>query len=330
VPPQGPEGGRARRLLGRFYVTGIFWYRFHRWGVTTLPAWAVGPVIVLFTSFFFVVLRRIRRAIARNLEVVLGPCGWWERQRRIYRTMWNFAWCLSERYERLSGRRKPAVSLVGEEIWRERLASPEGFVIVTAHIGNWETALLHPEAGQERPIHVVREEEVDPEAQTFIRGLIQGEAGEQVQVHFVRADDVRLAGELLVALRRGEVVAAQGDRPRSGGRALATRVFGHELDLPLGPAVLARVTGVEIVPVFCFRLGRLHTSVVVREPIRVASTDDRQRDLAMAMQRIAAEIQWAIRRQPHQWFCFRDLWEGAPGSAGEDREHGVETAALLS
>ncbi len=106
-PPHAPPLGRTHRLLGRFHVTGIFWYRSHRWGVTVLPAWVVGPFIVLFTAFFFLALRQIRRAIARNLEAVLGPCRWPRRQVRIYRTMWNFAWCLSERYEQLSTDRPP-------------------------------------------------------------------------------------------------------------------------------------------------------------------------------------------------------------------------------
>jgi lauroyl/myristoyl acyltransferase len=26
------------------------------------------------------------------------------------------------------------------------------------------------------------------------------------------------------------------------------------------------------------------------------------------MRRVAAEIEWAIRRAPHQWFCFKRLW----------------------
>lgn len=299
-----------RRLLGRFYVTGIFWYRLHRWGVKILPQWAVRLFINLFTAFFFVALRRIRKAIAHNLEPVLGPCGWWQRQRRIHRTMWNLAWCLSERYERLSGRRQPVLSIVGGELWHRKLASPEGFVIVTAHIGSWETALLDPTVGLERVIHVVREEEVDPRARSFIRGLIQEQTGDHVRVHFVRADDARLAGELLVGLRRGEVVAVQGDRPRSGGRTLTASLFDRPLELPVGPAALARAAGVELLPLFCFRRGRLDTEVVVREPIRVARSADRDHDLAEALQRVASEIEWAIRRQPFQWFCFRDLWGG--------------------
>jgi len=59
-------------------------------------------VSVVFALLFFVCLRNIRAAIASNLEAVLGPCGWWERQRRIWRTLWTFSWTLTERYESLA------------------------------------------------------------------------------------------------------------------------------------------------------------------------------------------------------------------------------------
>ncbi len=321
-----------KRLLGRFYVTGSFWYRFHLWGVSVLPNWGVRVFITLFTTFFFVALRRIRKAIAKNLEVVLGPCGWWERQKRIYRTMWNLAWCLSERYERLSGRRETCLTITGEEIWRRKLASPEGFVIATAHIGAWETALFNPAAGKERMIHVVREEEMDEEGQDLMRRLVQNAAGEHVKMHFVRADDARLAGELLIALRKGGVVAVQGDRPRSGGRSVTAKLFDRELEIPMGPAALARAAGVEIVPLFCFRRGRMDVEVVVREPIRPSRSGDRAGDLEVVVQRLATEIEWAIRRSPFQWFCFRDLWSGArrPPSARRRARAAVVTIALLS
>src|SRR4051794_40891067 len=138
VPPHAPRAGWARRLLGPFYVTGVFWFRFHRLGVRILPEWGLRLITVLFTSFFFIVLRNIRAAIAENLEPVLGPCGWLERQRRIFRTIWTFAWCLSERYERLSTERRFDVQGDGREHWEALKASGEGFILVTAHIGAWE------------------------------------------------------------------------------------------------------------------------------------------------------------------------------------------------
>jgi lauroyl/myristoyl acyltransferase len=41
----------------------------------------------------------------------------------------------------------------------------------------------------------------------------------------------------------------------------------------------------------------------------MAQSADRGRDLAEALARFAVELESAIRRHPHQWFCFRSLWQ---------------------
>ncbi|HKI03589.1 MAG TPA: hypothetical protein VKK31_16545, partial [Thermoanaerobaculia bacterium] len=168
TPPHAPEAGWTRRLLGPFHVTGVFWFRLLRLGVVILPNRGLGMVLAIFTAFFWLVLRRIRAAIADNLEAVLGPCGWRERQRRIHRTFHAFAWCLAERYERLSTDHVFSVELEGLEGWRELAGSQQGFVMVTAHLGNWEVGSMLPASQDRRRIHVVREPETDPRAQRFI------------------------------------------------------------------------------------------------------------------------------------------------------------------
>ncbi len=61
-----------------------------------LPAW-----VALCSTIFSIVLWNIRNAIAANLEAVLGPCGFWARQLRIYRTIEAFSWCYGARYEQM-------------------------------------------------------------------------------------------------------------------------------------------------------------------------------------------------------------------------------------
>jgi lauroyl/myristoyl acyltransferase len=308
TPPQAPEGGWSRRLLGPFHITGVFWFRLHRFGVTILPAPALGVVIAFFAAFFWVTLRKIRAAVASNLEAVLGPCGWWQRQRRIHRTFLTFAWCLSERYERLSTDRTFTVEAEGGEGWRELMGSGRGFILVTAHIGAWEVGSMLPASREGRRIHVVREAETDPRAQQFIEGLIRSCGGELYTTHF--AADAKLGMDLLDALRCNEIVALQGDRPRAGGRTVEVRLFGRPYSLPLGTAALARAAGVPIVPVFVFREGRLRYRCVIRPAIPVVESADRQRDLREALERFAADLEAAIQQEPHQWFCFRQLWTG--------------------
>lgn len=308
LPPHAPEVGWMRRFLGPFYVTGVFWFRLHRFGAWLIPSWMIGVLMPLFVPFFWAFLFKIRRAIAANLEAVLGPCGVVERQARIFRTIWSFSWCLTERYERLATRRRFRVEAEGLDVWRQVTGSGRGFVMVTAHIGAWEAGSMLPATEERLPIHVVREAETDPKAQEFIRGLIGRCAGDCYTTHFAEGEDPRLGMVLLEALRHGEVVALQGDRPRTGGRTREVELFGRPFPLPLGTAALARAAGVPLVPVFVFREGRRRYRCTIHAPIEVASTRDREADLTAALERFAAELEAAIRHQPHQWFCFRRVW----------------------
>lgn len=307
APPQAPETGWTRRLLGDFHVTGLFWYRIHRWGIAILPEWAYPPVIALFSAFFFVALRRIRRAIAANLEAPLGPCGFLERQRRIFRTMHAFAWCLSERYERLVTGRPFAVEVEAMDHWRGVADSGRGFVMVTAHLGLYEVGSMVPAMKETRRVHLVREPEADPRAQAFMRETVQRAESAHYTMHFQDGDP--MLGVLLAeALDRGEVVAIQGDRPRAGGRTVATTLFGRPFDVPPGPVALARSARVPLLPVFAIRVGRRRFRLVFGAPIRVPRSRDREADFAAASAAMVRAIEEAIRRAPHQWFVFRALW----------------------
>ncbi len=308
--PHAPKVGWAKRLLGRFHVTGVFWYRFHAWGMRNLPKWAVGIVVTIFTTFFFFLIFNIRRAVASNLEAVLGPCSWLERQWRIYRTFWSFAWCLSERYETLAGKGGFEIN-IDLARWRDLCSPGTGFIMITAHLGNFEVGSMQPAFEEAREVHVVREREADPEAQAFVEEILARAGGSHYITHF-EGDDELQGIALLNALRSGGIVGVQGDRPRSGGRIASARMFQRPFPLPDGPASLARVAEVPLVPIFVIRVGRRHYRIEIREPIRVARSGRRDRDVAEAMQRVAGEIEWAIRQAPFQWFCFREVWpEGA-------------------
>jgi len=308
TPPHAPEGGWARRLLGPFHVTGIFWYRFPHFGMRyVLGPWLFPPAVVLFTTGFFCFLVRIRRAIAANLEPVLGPCGRLERLRRAYRTLWEFAWCYGERYQHIDFPERFAVEVETDPGSQEVLDTGQGVVFVTAHVGTWEMASHLVSTGLKRHVHVVREQELNPAAQEFMKGLLEGIGDPLTSFHFA-SDDPRLGMILMDALRRGEAVALQGDRPRAGGKSLAATLFGRPISLPLGPATLARSARAWIIPTFAFRTGRQHYRVVVRTPFKVAHTDNRTSDVEEATRRIAREVEWAIIQKPHQWFCFRKLW----------------------
>ena len=307
VKPHAPDVGRLARVLGPFKITGIFWYRFHHWGVRVAPAWAYAPLIHAMTAFFWVALRKIGAAIASNLTPVLGEATWFEKKRRIHRTLLSFAWCLTERYERLAVGRDVAFQMEGRDEWERLVASPEGFILITAHIGNWEIGSVAASEQQVPHIHVVREEELEPSAQEFIQGLLDERLGPNYSTHFA-SHNLGLGLVLFEALRRGEITALQGDRPRAEGAAVEVSLFGRPFPLPTGPFALARMAGVPLLPTFILRKGRRSYRVCFRQAIRVARSSNKKHDMEKTARELAGHLEWAIRQEPHQWFCFKNLW----------------------
>jgi KDO2-lipid IV(A) lauroyltransferase len=316
-----PEVGALARLLGRFHVTGLFWYQFHHFGARVCPQALKGPLIWIFTVIFFLLLHRIRAAVAANLTVVLGSCGFLERQRRVFRTLHAFAWCLTERYERLAIEVPFHTTVERAELWRETTGDGRGAILVTAHVGNWEVGSMIPADEERRRVHLVREEELDPKAQEFIRNLIRARIGDLYETHFA-VNDPRLGILLAEALGRGEIVALQADRPRAGGRAVVVELFGRPFELPIGPMALARAAGVPLLPVFVLRVARRRYRICLRPPIVVAHTDDRRGDLRQAARKLARSIEWAIGEEPYQWFCFRSVWDPSRNGAGSAVKRG--------
>ena len=315
--PHAPPRTLGRRLLGPFHVTGVFWYKLHYW-LTAFPDWCIAIAVHLSTAFFWLCLWRIRGAVASNLEAVLGPCGWWQRQRRIWRTFHEFAWCMTERYEQFRPRKRMRFDFVGDQTFALMQSSPRGFVFFTAHFGNWEMGPLVDELPRGRKFHVVREPEMSSGAQRFIGRLFERHPQRDLFVVHYAGADLALGASLLLALRQGDVVAMPGDRPRAGMSTIESRMFGRPIDLPPGPAALARAANAPMVPVFVFRQGRRHYRIELWEPIEVGSSDDKQRDINAAVSAMGAACERAIRQRPHHWFCWARLWPRREVADGRD------------
>lgn len=242
------------------------------------------------------------RAVVRaTLTRMTGASG--SRLDALTRELFHeFAMCFSDL---VSTNRQPAArlaGLVGSVSGTDRVVGLRGGVIsLTAHVGNWELAgrlLAHRAA---RATHVVVAEEEGRALERWVRRNGDG-------VHFVTRSRPTVSLGLVAALRRGEVVALQGDRALGTRGDALVPFFGEPAPFPLGPFLLAGAVGVPIVPAFCI-LGEDHRyRVIVPEPLRVRP--GRERD---ALADWVCHLEGVVSERPTHWFNFFDIWSPFSG-----------------
>jgi len=246
-----------------------------------------------------------RAVVRRTLAAITGASG--SRLDDLAACVFrDFAMCFSDL---VSTNRLPAARLaryVGSVSGAEHLGGLAGGVVsVTAHVGNWELAGRLLATRVARRTHVVVTAEEAPELERWVR---RDGAG----MRFVRRDRPGIGLELFAALRRGEVVALQGDRAIGTRGDVDVPFFGRPAPFPLGPFLLAAAAGVPVVPAFCLLRPDRRYEVRLAPPIAVGRGDEERGARAWI-----ALLEDVVRAHPTQWFNFFDVWgpAAAPGAS---------------
>lgn len=237
-----------------------------------------------------------RAVVRRNLERITGAGGpaLDALTRALFR---DFAVCFADL---VSTNRRPGralLSRIARVTGAEYMRGLDGGVIsLTAHLGNWELAGRLLACRARRATHVVVAPDEAPGLDRWLRRNGDG-------VRFVTRASATAAVNLLAALRRGEVVALQGDRALGGRSDVDVPFFGRAAPFPLGPFLLGRASGAPILPAFCVLDADRRYMVTLCEPFTVPPGGEEG-----ALIRWVGLLEQAVRERPTQWFNFYDVW----------------------
>ncbi len=287
----------------RFAIESVFWRRVIDWSVAYIPAVFHAALIWFTAVVFFFFAGRARRALMRNLRLVL-PNSWlvanWMRVVRVFA---NFGWSLADTatYRILKPRFKYELERMR---YLEQLASGRNAIVLTAHMGSYDLAAALFAQKFHRSIRMVRAPEPDPSSAEHIQLALEQSTAGAVKVGY-SSDGTSLAFDLLSALRAGEIISMQGDRVVGEVGQGAVTFFGRNVRLPNGPFVLSQISETPIYPLFIVRTGHRKYKIVAREPILCARNgESRDEIIAAAMQRWAEVLQEITRTYWPQWFAF--------------------------
>jgi KDO2-lipid IV(A) lauroyltransferase len=306
---------RNVRSLNRYiYLLGFLL------GSMLIPRPLQRVVSVAVGDLFYLLMKRTRWAVKRNLEVIgRGQFNPQQISRLARRTFRNYGQYLLDYMviNRITSSNKGTVigGEVGAEHMAQALREGKGAICITPHLGNWEMGglLLAFRGGT---LNVLSLDEPDVRTKAF-RGRFRHSKG--IRELYIRggAEDPFSTIELVKALRNNEIVAMLGDREHSPN-TIEVDFFGRKTRFPMGAGILAMMTGAPVLPVFVVMEEDRKYRGIIEKPIYFDGSRRGERELVIqeGMERIARIFEDYIGRYPDQWYNFYFYWGVTERGAG--------------
>jgi len=213
---------------------------------------------------------------------------------------------LIDRYAVASGYKDIDVEIADREAFLAFLdRQSKGFILLTAHVGNWQVAMTALRK-MGRTVHLMMRREDN----AAVRESLQIDS-ERQQVKVIFTDD-SLGGviEAMKAVNRGEIVSIMGDRTY-GYSAVGVSFMGGDVRFPHGAFSLAAAAQCPVVVLLSARTDLNHYVVDVSHVIAAPSETRGKSSEALkaAVQEFAHVLEGYAAAYPYQWFVFRDIWK---------------------
>lgn len=187
----------------------------------------------------------------------------------------------------------------------EAIDKGKGLVLLTAHMGNWQSALAHL-GNLPVPVNALMQYDqeavakhyfdLNPDKRPF--QIIDAEGGFGGMV------------DSLAALNRGEIVTIMGDRYIKGSSTVVS-FLGSKIRLPDSAYMLAASAGAPVAIVFAAQTksGRYHLKVWDVFYPEYKSRDERGQMLVDCAARFSSAMEKYLKIYPYQWYNFYNFWK---------------------
>ncbi len=287
---------RSLENLGHWFFYVVLKIFGHMGGIVLL-----GPVICSYVLFSRKIHRRVGPYLRRRFPNE-NQCQYWF---RALRNLFSFGHVLVDRGW-LGVRKKVRLEgeFTGYDTLRDLIKEGKGLVLLTAHVGNWQSALAHL---GELPVTVHALMQYDQQAAAKHYFDLSGERPFEI----INVDE-KFGGmvDALTALGRGEVVTIMGDRYIKGTSSMVP-FLGDEVKVPNGAYMLAASAGSPVAVVLAAKTGRSSYQLKVWDVFTPSfkSRDERAAMLDECASKYMRAIEEYLKIYPYQWYNFYNFWK---------------------
>lgn len=219
-----------------------------------------------------------------------------------YRNHCLFGQVVIDRFAMYAGRRFDIV-IEGYNYFQRLAARPEGFIQLSAHVGNYELAGYSLKADKKRLNALF----FAGEKQSVMEGRQHMFAGNNVRMIPIRGDMSHLF-VISQALSDGETVSMPADRIFGSDKAVTVNLLGSPLRIPEGPFRVAAMRGLDVVAVNVMKTSPRSYKIFVA-PLQYDKQASRREQVAQIASLYASELQRVITLYPEQWYNYFDFWK---------------------
>ncbi len=271
------------------------------------------PVVILypiiyFVIFFYVFFDRKHFLISVRYFKVHFKQSTFKAYFSAYFNYVCFAKVVLDKFAMLSGNVKQfKFKIFGQEHFEKLLNSDEGFVIASAHTGNFELLAfaLHQEKKKINALVFDGESKVYQEKRY--------KAFEMMQIHPISIkEDMSHLFEIKECLANGNILTILCDRIFGSEKRIELDFLNKKADFPQGPFRLILQLNANVISIFTMKKS-FREYYVYCEPVRKSPSNssniNRQEQTEIIAKSFVGNLEYVLKKFNKQWFNYYDFWK---------------------
>ncbi|MBR4689109.1 MAG: lipid A biosynthesis (KDO)2-(lauroyl)-lipid IVA acyltransferase [Bacteroidales bacterium] len=282
---------------------GAFGQKYLFWILSHVRVTCIYPVLYVVIPFYMFFGRKAYKAVYCYFRRRFGK-NWWQAFWSTYRSHLCFGRVVLDKFAVLAGNTKQFnITIDNFEEFNRAMDKPEGIIVVSAHIGNFELAGI-----------------CMPQDKKNMNGLVYGGETREMQRHRAESfkkshlnlipvsDDMSHLFAIKNALDRGEIVTIPCDRLLGSPKSYQCEFLGKDAKFPIGTFRLAAQMEVPVYCIFILKGNGLsyHGYVSKLQPLENEKASVKKAE--HYGRQYVSLLESIVKKYPEQWFNYFDFW----------------------
>lgn len=221
-----------------------------------------------------------------------------------YRNHCLFAQVVIDKFAMYAGK-KFSVKVRGMEYFLQLADLQDGFVMLSAHIGNYEIAGYTLSAEKKRLNVLVfggeKESVMMNRSRLFKENNVRMIPTRKDLTHLFMIDK---------AMTDGEIVSVLADRTLGSKKTFSIEFMGERARIPQSPFLLATLKNMQVLSILVMKTANKEYTIEMKKMTYQDSGDAKENALNLAENYVNL-LEETVRRYPTQWYNYFDFWSKA-------------------